>query len=424
MSKAPTFDRKAVAALFLERQHLTRPQGRRFSKRALLDFVEDAGGLQIDSINVIDRAHYLTVWSRFGPYARTTLDRMVYRDRQLFEYWAHAACHVSTSHFPWWRHAMETYSTRHRGWGSWLKKNRPLMRSVEARIREEGPLGTSDFSHKPGTTGGWWNWKPAAHALDFLWMSGRTLVHSRKNFQKRFDLAERVMPEALDGKAPTRETFRRWHMERSLHAMGAATETDLHRYMTSPRTPAPERRKVLRALVADGTVREIKLDGVSARWYCLERDLDALAAAGRKRRASRGTTFLCPFDSLMWHRERLPVLFGFEYRIEVYVPAPKRTFGYYVLPILHDGHFIGRVDVKTHRDKGVLELRRVHFEDWFARGDEPAAARWGSIDTDEAIAGVAAAARSLAAFTGATEVKLGKAAPARFAARMRKALAG
>jgi uncharacterized protein YcaQ len=124
----------------------------------------------------------------------------------------------------------------------------------------------------------------------------------------------------------------------------------------------------------------------------------------------------------MWHRDRLPALFDFEYRIEVYVPAPKRTFGYYVLPILHDGHFIGRVDVKNHRDRGLLELRHVHFEDWFLQGGAPAAARWGSVDSREALVGIGAAARSLAEFVGAGDLKLGRVTPSRLAKPLRAAM--
>ena len=174
--------------------------------------------------------------------------------------------------------------------------------------------------------------------------------------------------------------------------------------------------------ISNSTRLKIRIDGLRSRWFCLERDLDALTAAGRKRSGSHGTTFLCPFDSLMWHRERLPALFDFEYRIEVYVPAPKRTFGYYVLPILHDGHFIGRIDVKVHRELRLLALRHVHFEKWFVEGGKPGAACWGSVAPAKALAGVAAAAHSLAEFVGATGVKLGRVTPRSLAAPLRAAL--
>src|SRR5262249_46045818 len=143
--------------------------------------------------------------------------------------------------------------------------------------------------------------------------------------------------------------FRRWHIGRSLHAMGAATDTDLRMYLTFPRMAAGERAATLRAMVRDGEVVEIEVAGDRGRWYVLARDVEARAAAGRRRMASRGATLLSPFDSFLWHRERVARLFGFDYRIEVYVPPAQRTFGYYALPLLVDGQLVGRVDTKLHR---------------------------------------------------------------------------
>jgi uncharacterized protein YcaQ len=415
-----------VAALFLERQHLRLPRARPFSPPRLVRFIADAGGLQLDSINVVDRAHYLTVWSRFGPYDRRALDRLAYGpDRALFEYWAHAACLVPTAHFPSWRRAMLDYHTRSRGWARWLRKNRATLRVVEEAVRQGGPLGSAHFAHRrPRGEAGWWNWKPTTHALDYLWMSGRTLVASRQHFQKRFDLAERVMPDAL-GLAPlSSDEFHRWHLRRSLHAMGAATEMDLRMYLSFPRVGAAERRRWLHRLVEAGEVREVPVEqpahGSPARWYALADDLPALAAAGRRRAASEGTTLLTPFDSFLWHRERTHRLFGFQYTIEVYTPGHKRIHGYYTLPILHEGQLIGRVDPKVHRAERRLEIKWVHLEPWFARGSQPPAAAWGVVDRDAAIAGLADALRSLARFVGADAVSLGRVSPAALGAPLRR----
>jgi len=409
----PVFSRRAVAALFLARQHLTRPRQRRLTARSLLAFVEDVGGLQLDSINVVERAHYLTLWSRFGPYERRAVERMAYRKRLLFEYWAHAACLIPASHFPAWRRVMLDYSLRSRAWGKWLKKNRAALRAVEEAITANGPMGNADFAHRraPGSTGGWWNWKPAAHALDYLWMSGRTLVHSRRHFQKRFDLAERLMPEAVGREPLTSAEFWRWHLRQSLHAMGAATESDLRMYLTYPRTAASDRRHTLHAALASGEIVEIEVAGERGRWLALAEDLPALAAASRKRRAAAGTTLLSPFDSFLWHRERTRRLFGFDYRIEVYTPGHKRVHGYYSLPIFHDGQLIGRLDPKTHRAERRLEVKAVHFEPWFAKGASPPAVAWGPVDRDAALVGLGEALRSLAAFVGAEDVTVGRVTP-------------
>ncbi len=428
---SPTiFPLRAVAALFIERQHLARPRGRRLTAASLTRFAEDAGGIQLDSINVVERAHHLTLWNRFGPYERGTLERLAYRRRLLFEYWAHAACLVPTSHLAPWRRAMLDYCRRNRSWGRWLKKHGPLLAEIEQAIRQEGPLGNADFTRRapprgrrPTTQAGWWNWKPATHALDYLWMSGRTMVHSRRHFQKRFDLAERVMPEAPAIAPPSREEFLMWHVRRSLHAMGAASYADLRMYLTFPRMGVAERRDTLREMLAAGEVAEIAVPGPAGPWYALATDLPALARAGRRRAASRGTALLAPFDSFLWHRERSRRLFGFDYRIEVYTPGHKRVHGYYTLPILHDGQLIGRLDPKTHREERRLEVRAIHLERWFARGEPPPAASWGVPDRDAALAGIAEALRSLATFVGADHVTLGRVSPAAFAAPMRRVLA-
>jgi uncharacterized protein YcaQ len=419
----PTFPLRAVAALFLERQHLQRPRARRLTPRRLVRFVEDTGGLQLDSINVLDRAHYLTVWSRFGPYDRARLDRLVYRRRLLFEYWAHAACLVPASHLGPWRRAMLDYQLRHTGWSSWLRRHRRTLDLVAAAIRANGPAGSADFAHRrAGGRGGWWSWKPAQHALHYLWMTGALAVHSRPNFQKRYDLSERVLP-AWGGVEPvSTEAFRAWHVERSLHAMGAATDADLARYLTFPRMGPGVRRAAVHRLVQAGEVVEVAVEGAPGRWLALARDLPALERAARRREGSRGTTLLAPFDSFLWHRERVARLHGFAYRIEVYTPGPERVHGYYTLPILHEGQLIGRVDAKAHRAERRLAVRGVHFERWFASTGEPPAAAWGRVDRDAALAGVADAVWSLARFAGADGVELGRVVPGRLRVPLARAL--
>jgi uncharacterized protein YcaQ len=424
---APRVPLRAVAALFLERQHLRRPRRQAFAPARVVRFAADTGGVQIDSINVVDRAHYLTVWSRFGSYDKAALDRLVYGRRALFEYWAHAACLVPAEHFACWRRAMLDYHTRSRGWARWLKKNGRVLAEVERALVEGGPVGSADFAHRrPRGRAGWWNWKPSTHALDYLWMSGRTLVHSRRHFQKRFDLAERVMPEALDATPLGPEEFQRWHLRQALHALGAATEADLRMYLTFPRVGARERRRWLGRLLETGEVRQIDVaeptPGSAERWYALAEDLPALRAAARRPRPCQGSTLLSPFDSFLWHRERTRRLFGFRYTIEFYTPGHRRTHGYYSLPILHEGQLIGRVDPKVHRADRRLELRGLHFEPWFARGAAPPAVTWGPVDRDAALAGLADSLRSLAGFVGADSIALGRVAPSSLAAPLRRLL--
>jgi len=349
------------------------------------------------------------------PYDRAALDRLAYRRRLLFEYWAHAACLVPATMLPWWRRAMLDYRVRHTGWSGWLRKNGRVLRAVTEAIRARGPLGPRDFAgRRPAGGGGWWAWRPVQHALHHLWMTGALAVASRRHFQKRFDLTERVFaPEALRLAPVSAEAFRRWHVERSLHAMGAATETDLGRYLSYPVFPRGVRPAVLADLRRRGEAAEIEIEDRPGRWLVLARDLPALARAARRATPARGTTLLSPFDSLLWHRDRVARLFGFDYRIEVYTPGPRRVHGYYTLPILHDGHLVGRVDAKAHRGARWLEVRGVHFEPWFAGGRPPPANGGPPLDRDAGLAGLADAISSLAAFVGADRVTLGRVAPGR-----------
>lgn len=397
------FPKAAVARLFLERQHLDGP--RALSADSLSRFVEDSGGLQIDTINVLDRAHYLTLFSRFGVYDKAILDRMIYGDGVLYEYWSHAACFISARDLPFWRRLMLDYKTRHTGWSTWLKRNPRVIQGVEDAIRARGPLSTRAFERpRPKKGAGWWDWKPAAHALQYLWMTGRIAVVERRNFAKHYDLFERAVSNiepAVDSAG-----FSRWHLRKSLRAMGAASGADLGLYMTFPRYSMADRRKLLSAALKDGEVVAVEVEGEAAPWHALAEDIPHLERAASAP-SPKGTTLLSPFDSLLWHRGRTRKLFGFDYTIEVYVPGPKRVYGYYSLPILHEGRLIGRLDPKNHRGEKRLEVRAVHFEESFARGR----------DVDAGLRGVELALRRLARFVGARSVDVGKVFPARLALR-------
>jgi len=261
---------------------------------------------------------------------------------------------------------------------------RVLPCGERGEIRARGPLSSSDFERPAaqGKSAGWWDWKPAHHALHYLWMTGRLAVHSRRHFQKSYDLAERVLPPV---EPMPRGQFTLWHLRKTLRALGAASEADLPRYMTFPKIDAAERRRALKAMLQSGEAVEIGVEGRAGSWYALASDLPALESPP----PARGTALISPFDSLLWHRGRAKALFGFDYKIEVYVPAAKRVHGYYSMPILHDGKLIGRLDPKNHREEKRLEVRSVHF-----------AGKPG----DDALAGTAAALRSLARFLGAEEI--------------------
>ena len=321
---------------------------------------------------------------------------------------------------------MLDYRIGHTGWSGWLRRNARVLRMVTEGIRANGPMGNGDFeSRRPaGARGGWWAWRPVQHALHYLWMTGTLTIHSRRHFQKRFELLERTMPEVLGPAPVSSDEFRRWHLERSFHALGAATEADLSRYLSYPRFAPGSRRAALAGMRTRGEVTEIEVEGSRGPWLVLTRDLPALARPERRSAGCRGTTLLSPFDSLLWHRDRVSRLFGFEYRIEVYTPGPRRVHGYYTLPILHHGHLVGRLDAKNHRRERRLEVRSVHFEPWFAASGPPPRAPGSGLDQDEALRGVADALNSLAAFTDAGHLTLGRVTPNRLRAPLTRLLRG
>lgn len=420
----PLVSRRAVAALFLERQWLDRPRGRRLTARTLGDFASATCGVQIDSVNVLDRAHHVTLWSRFGAYDRAALERLIYRRRVLLEYLSHVACFVATKDLPIWRAVMAEVPERFRRKSGYPGKEQAVVDAVEQAIAERGPLGNADFERPAhmGKGGGWWTWKPATHALDYLWKAGRIGVHSRRHFHKRFASMEQVLPQAATTTPLSGEEARRQRLLRSLAAMGAAAADDLRGYWTYPPWPATEMRALLGRMVAEGEVSEVRVEGQRAPWFARTEDLAALDRAARRRTASRGTTLLAPFDSFLWCRERAVRLWDFFYRVEIYVPGHLRTHGYYSLPVLHEGQLVGRVDAKTHREAGVLEARHVHLEPWLAKGDPPPHPHWGAVDRDAALAGIAGALRSLATHVGCDEVKLGRMTPGKLRAAMARAL--
>jgi uncharacterized protein YcaQ len=295
---------------------------------------------------------------------------------------------------------------------------------VEQAIAERGPLGNADFERpaEMGKGGGWWTWKPATHALDYLWKAGRIGIHSRRHFHKRFAAMPRVLSGAATVPALSIEEARRQRVLRSLAAMGVAALDDLRGYWTWPQWPAVDMRRLLVSLVREGRVSEVAVEGQRSPWYVRTEDLEALQRAGRRRAPSRGTTLLSPFDSFLWCRQRGLRLWGYDYKIEIYVPGHLRTYGYYSLPVLHAGQLIGRVDTKTHRESGVLEARHVHLEPWLAGGSVPPHPHWGAVDRDEAMTGIARALHSLARHVGCDEVKLGRVTPAKLRAPMARAI--
>jgi uncharacterized protein YcaQ len=316
--------------------------------------VDSLGLLQIDSVNVLSRAHYLPAYSRLGPYPRERLDQLTWGSGRVFEYWAHEASFLPAELWPLFRWRME----ERRGHGTWgsargLIANRPgYIEDVLEEVRDRGPLSAREVSDAVSRKGAWWSWSDAKVALEALFATGDVTVSERVNFERRYDLPERVLPAAVvEAPVPTEAEARRELLRISARALGVATATDLYDYF---RLNGPVTAPRLAELVEAGDLTPVRVRGWSQQAY--------LAPGARVPRRVTARALLSPFDSMVFERARLERLFDFRYRIEIYVPAPKRVYGYYVLPFLLGERFVARVDLKADRAAGVLVVQAAWSE--------------------------------------------------------------
>lgn len=314
------------------------------------------GLFQIDSVNVLARMHYLPAFSRLGSYDRALLERDAWgpkRQRRLFEYWAHEASLLPMDLHPLLRWRMDRAERGEIGWQGLRRfagERRPEAEAVLARIASEGPLAASDF--EKGRSG-WWEWGAAKQALEWLFWSGKiTTATRRASFERVYDVPERVIPsEVLALPTPSPQIAQQALIERSARALGVATAADLRDYF---RLKPVEGDHAIAALEEAGTLIPVQVQGWSQKAW--------LHNEARLPRRISGAALLAPFDPLIWERSRTERLFGFRYRIEIYVPAEKRTHGYFVLPFLLDDALVARVDLKADRRNGRLLAHRVVLE--------------------------------------------------------------
>lgn len=297
-----------------------------------------------------------------------------------------------------------------KGWKyrhDWVEKNRDTIEHVLAVVRDHGPVRSADFERLDQGSGAWWGWKPEKRALEVMLTAGHLMVRRRDNFQRVYDLRERVLPDWDDTMLPDREGAERALVLQAAQALGVATARWIADYY---RTRPGETTQRVEALAREGKLLRIDVAGWKEAAYA-HPDSAALiekAAGGRIR--PRHTTLLSPFDPLVWDRGRALATFGFDYRLECYTPAPKRVYGYFTLPILHRGRLVGRLDPKAHRADGRMEIRSLHLEE----GVDP---------NDELAAALATAIQSFADWHETPEVVVRRGVPARFARTLRSALA-
>jgi uncharacterized protein YcaQ len=339
----------------------------------LRDLAARVHAFQIDSVNVLARAHYVAPFARLGSYPVAALDELAYRTRELFEYWGHAACLMPVSLYPWLRYRMD----KHGDWTRQYMRSRrgAYMARAFAEVQERGPLGAAELSNPGKRSGNWWGWSSGKRALEHLYDAGLLAIAGRRGFERLYDLAERVIPRAArDAPVPAREQAMKQLIVLAAKAQGVGTADDLASYFyvggsRDRRGPAPwwarrdgaararaepVAKRLVAELVEDGRLLPVRVEGWKEPAY-LDRE-----ARVPKRVAARA--FVTPFDSLVWHRPRLERLFGMKYTIEIYTPVAKRVYGYYVCPFLLGDMIVARADLKADRSRGVLLVHSVHLE--------------------------------------------------------------
>ena len=348
----PAARRIALAAQGFGAKHPLHPG--RTHVRAVLNKVQL---YQIDSVNVLARAHYLPAYSRLGSYDRTDLDRIAWgpkRERRLFEYWAHEASLLPFALHPLLRWRMAQADRGEAGWSrmrAYADERRSEAMAVLERIRVDGPLAASDFEGHKGQSG-WWEWSDAKRTLEWLFWAGHITTATRRgSFERVYDLTERVIPaDVLAQPTPADADAHRALIEHAAAAHGIATTGDLRDYFRQ----SPEQASVaILELVEEGVLISVAVPGWRHAW--LHRD-------ARHPRKIDAQALIAPFDPLIWTRDRAQRLFGFRYRIEIYFPADKRQHGYYVLPFLLGDRLVARVDLKADGRASRLLVRSIHLE--------------------------------------------------------------
>lgn len=323
--------------------------------------IERIGLLQLDSISVVARSHYLVMLARAGLYRRADLDDLLTKGF-VFESWAHAACQIPTAHYPYFYARLQQKQLKETRWhiDKLGGEAQAIIEQVLAAIRDQGPMASKDFASERRGIGGWWNWKPAKVALEYLFDRGELMVSHRLKFQRYYDLPQRVLADKNLTLDKTLADYHHWTIEQGLRHLGIATIEQIADYYRQPKRAAAA---IIAKMSSQGRILPVEVTGWEAP-ACIHRDdmplLDEIQAG---QHAPRMTLFLSPFDNLFWHRGRDEMLWDFHYRIEVYTPKAKRVYGYYVLPILHGGELVGRVDPKVERKNKRLIFHALHLED-------------------------------------------------------------
>ena len=327
---------------------------------ALKRIIERIGLLQLDSISVVARSHYLVMLARAGLYDPADLDALL-DEGFLFESWAHAICQIPMTHYPWLHAWIQQRGLQETRWhldklGDDFEE---IVGDVREVVRERGPTSSKDLESQRRGPGGWWNWKPTKVALEYLFDLGELMVSHRSKFQRYYDLTERVLAGRNLTLNKTFADYQRWAVERGLRHLGIATSNHVADYYRLYKRVSAD---ILKELMRTGEVLPVEVEGWKDRAYIHRDDLEIMQDVQNGLHEPQMTLFLSPFDNLFWDRDRDLALWDFHYRIEVYTPKSKRIYGYYVMPILHGCELVGRIDPKVDRKRKRLIFNALYLE--------------------------------------------------------------
>lgn len=331
------------------------------TKKSVLQTIKNMSVLQIDTIHVVNKSPYLVLYSRLGVFEKEWLTDLL-KDKNIFEYWSHAACFLPIGDYPLYKSFIDNKSPRDfSAYNTWLLEHEDVVDKITKYIKKHGAVKSSTFKNTDKKRGGWWNWKTEKIALEGLFLTGIIAVSERKNFQRVYDLTSRVIPKEYRKKVPLTKVYEEF-IERSVKHLGVTKKEWVPDYFRLKKTVA---YPVFQKLLKKKEFIEVKVEGFDQSLYAHKDNEDLIKSALKEKLIPTLTTFLSPFDPLIWDRFRAKELFGFEYQIESYTPSHKRKYGYFTLPVLYRGAIIGRMDAKAHRKEKIFEVKALHFEEGF-----------------------------------------------------------
>ncbi len=363
--------------IFLERQRLSEPPGRALTKPGLLQLVDDLGFVQVDSIATVERAHHMILFSRNQTYKREHLTSLLEKDGELFEHWTHDASIIPSRLFRYWKHRFRRREPIiQERWKKWHGEGfDSAFEETFQHIAENGAIMSRDMKAEEHKSGGWWNWHPNKTALEYYWHTGKLSIAGRVNFQKVYDLTERVIAQHHHEPEVDHDTFVDWACRSALDKLGFATSGEIADFweIVTPQEAKDWVRDHRDELV------EILIETADG-----SRPRPSFAFAGFPEHLGdlpeppARIRVLSPFDPLLRNRDRAERLFNFFYRIEIFVPEPKRQYGYYVFPLLEGDRMIGRIDMKADRKAGTLDVKKL----WLEKGVRASAGRLEKLDAE------------------------------------------